>query len=181
MLANCSAHRYAINKARMVRVTEYSRQALHELREATGIQYEGRQLGTLQLFRTQQQVDASARDIEVLQRYGVPCELLDRAGIVALEPALADAPVPLVGALRRRWTRPAIATCSPPGWPRWRRTPAWSSATAPASKPSRATGRRSPACASTARWKPPTATCLRWAASRRRCSPRSASDCRYIR
>ena len=100
MLANCSAHRYEVNKSRMVRVTEYSRQALHDLREATGIEYEGRQLGTLQLFRTQQQVDASARDIEVLQRYGVPCVLLDRAGIVALEPALANAPVPLVGALR---------------------------------------------------------------------------------
>ena len=100
MLANCSAHRYEVNKSRMVRVTEYSRQALHALREATGIQYEGRQLGTLQLFRTRKQLDASARDIEVLQRYGVPCELLDRAGIVALEPALADAPAPLVGALR---------------------------------------------------------------------------------
>ncbi|WP_295862966.1 D-amino acid dehydrogenase [uncultured Xanthomonas sp.] len=100
MLCNCTAERYAINKARMVRLSEYSRDCLDQLRAETGIVYEGRQLGTTQLFRTQQQLDGAAKDIEVLREYGVPYELLDRAGIARVEPALASAPATLVGALR---------------------------------------------------------------------------------
>ncbi|UYK80292.1 D-amino acid dehydrogenase [Xanthomonas sacchari] len=100
MLRNCTAERYAINKARMVRLSEYSRDCLDQLRAETGIAYEGRQLGTTQLFRTQQQLDGAAKDIEVLREYGVPYELLDRAGIARVEPALASAPASLVGALR---------------------------------------------------------------------------------
>ncbi|PPT82071.1 D-amino acid dehydrogenase [Xanthomonas theicola] len=100
MLRNCTAERYAVNKARMVRLSEYSRDCLDQLRADTGIEYEGRQLGTTQLFRTQAQLDGAAKDIEVLRAYGVPYELLDRAGIVRVEPALASAPATLVGALR---------------------------------------------------------------------------------
>jgi D-amino-acid dehydrogenase len=69
MLRNCTSARYAVNKARMVRVSDYSRDCINELRAATGIDYEGRQLGTTQLFRTQQQLDAAAQDIEVLRQY----------------------------------------------------------------------------------------------------------------
>ena len=100
MLRNCTQERYAINKARMVRMSEYSRDCLNELRADTGIAFEGRDLGTTQLFRTQQQLDASAQDIEVLAQYGVPYEVLDRAGIIAAEPALATVADTLVGALR---------------------------------------------------------------------------------
>ncbi|WP_313256317.1 D-amino acid dehydrogenase [Stenotrophomonas acidaminiphila] len=100
MLRNCTAGRYAINKARMVRMSDYSRDCINELRAATGIDYEGRQLGTTQLFRTQQQLDAAAQDIEVLRQYGVPYEVLDRQGIIRVEPALAGTADTLVGALR---------------------------------------------------------------------------------
>ncbi|HLV18490.1 MAG TPA: D-amino acid dehydrogenase [Pseudomonas sp.] len=100
MLRNCTASRYALNKERMVRLAEYSRDCLDELRAETGIAYEGRQLGTTQLFRTQAQLDAAAKDIEVLERSGVPYELLDRAGIARVEPALAAVAERLSGALR---------------------------------------------------------------------------------
>ncbi|WP_411849754.1 D-amino acid dehydrogenase [Stenotrophomonas sp. LGBM10] len=100
MLRNCTHERYAINKARMVRMSEYSRDCLNELRAQTGIAFEGRDLGTTQLFRTQQQLDASAQDIEILAQYDVPYEVLDRAGIIAHEPALAAVADTLVGALR---------------------------------------------------------------------------------
>lgn len=100
MLRNCTAERYAINKERMVRLSEYSRDCLDELRAETGIAYEGRQLGTTQIFRTQQQVDAAAKDIAVLERSGVPYELLDRDGIARAEPALAHVKDKLAGALR---------------------------------------------------------------------------------
>ena len=100
MLRNCTAARYALNKERMVRLAEYSRDCLDELRAETGLAYEGRQLGTTQLFRSQQQVDAAARDIAVLERSGVPYELLDRAGIARVEPALAAVAERLAGGLR---------------------------------------------------------------------------------
>ncbi|MFC3607979.1 D-amino acid dehydrogenase [Stutzerimonas tarimensis] len=100
MLRNCTAARYAVNKERMVRISEYSRDCLDELRVETGIAYEGRQLGTTQLFRTQAQLDAAAKDTAVLDRSGVPYQLLDRAGIAATEPALARVADKLSGALR---------------------------------------------------------------------------------
>lgn len=99
LLRNCTAARYAVNKERMVRLAEYSRDALDALRAETGIQYEGRQLGTTQLFRTARQLEAAARDMAVLDRSGVPYELLDRAGILRVEPALASVVDRLSGAL----------------------------------------------------------------------------------
>lgn len=100
MLANCTASRYETNKGRMVRLAEYSRDCLIELRAATGISYDQRTQGTLQLFRTQKQLDASAQDIAVLQQYGVPYEVLDPAGCIGVEPALAHVKGKFVGALR---------------------------------------------------------------------------------
>jgi D-amino-acid dehydrogenase len=100
MLRNCTAARYAINKGRMVPLAEYSRDRLKALRASTGIAYDERALGTLQLFRTQAQLDGTAKDIEVLQDTGVPYELLDRAGFVKVEPALALTQDKFVGALR---------------------------------------------------------------------------------
>jgi len=100
MLRNCTAERYAINKSRMVRLAEYSRDCLRDLRAETGIDYEQRTQGTLQVFRTQQQLDAAARDIDVLAKCGVPYELLDRDGCAMVEPALALVKNKLVGGLR---------------------------------------------------------------------------------
>jgi D-amino-acid dehydrogenase len=98
-LANCTAARYAINKARMVRLAEYSRDCLRALRAATGIAYDERMQGTLQLFRTQKQFDASAGDIAVLRKSGVAFELLDRDGCIRHEPALARVRGKFVGGL----------------------------------------------------------------------------------
>ena len=100
MLKNCSADRYAVNKERMMRVAEYSRTCLRQLRADTGIAYEHRSQGTLQLFRTQAQMDAVQRDVAVLKECGVPYELLDRDQLTTVEPALAQARERLTGGLR---------------------------------------------------------------------------------
>ena len=42
MLRNCTAARYELNKGRMVRLAEYSRDCLKELRAQTGIAYDER-------------------------------------------------------------------------------------------------------------------------------------------
>lgn len=100
MLRNCGAVRYAVNKERMLRLAQYSRECLDALRRETGLEYEGRQGGTLQVFRTQSQLDAAARDIEVLREAGVAFELLGREALATAEPALARVRDTLVGALR---------------------------------------------------------------------------------
>jgi D-amino-acid dehydrogenase len=100
MYRNCSADRYAVNKERMVRLAEYSRDCIRELRRDTGIAYEGRQQGTLQLFRTQAQFDGAAKDIEVLRDAGVAFEVLNREQLGNAEPALDRVRDKLVGGLR---------------------------------------------------------------------------------
>ncbi|KVO49553.1 D-amino acid dehydrogenase [Burkholderia stagnalis] len=100
MLRNCTAERYAVNKGRMVRLAEYSRDCIQALRADTGIGYEGRTGGTLQLFRTQQQLDGAAKDIAVLRDANVPFELLSPAELKNAEPALAAVSHKLTGGLR---------------------------------------------------------------------------------
>lgn len=100
MLANCTERAYALNKSRMVPIAEYSRDCLKALRAETGIAYDDRAMGTLQLFRTQKQLDGIGGDVAVLKQYGVPYEVLDRAGFVKVEPALALTQDKFVGALR---------------------------------------------------------------------------------
>ncbi|CAM2977762.1 D-amino-acid dehydrogenase [Paracoccus aminovorans] len=100
MLGNCTSAAYAVNKSRMVRVAEYSRDCLGALRAETGIHYDERTQGTLQVFRKQEQLDGAGKDIEVLKADGVPFEVLDRAGCIAAEPGLAGAADRIVGGLR---------------------------------------------------------------------------------
>jgi D-amino-acid dehydrogenase len=100
MLRNCTAERYATNKSRMVRLAEHSCDCLQALRTDTGIEYEGRARGTLQLFRTQRQLDGAAKDIAVLRQCGVPFELLDAEGCVRAEPALGLVREKVAGGLR---------------------------------------------------------------------------------
>jgi D-amino-acid dehydrogenase len=100
MLRNCTSRRYALNKSRMVPIAEYSRDCLRELRAETGIAYDHRSQGTLQLFRKQSQLDHIGGDINILKQYGVPFEVLDREGCIRAEPALARAPASFVGGLR---------------------------------------------------------------------------------
>ena len=99
MLRNCTTARYEVNKSRMVRLAEYSRDCLKALRAATAVAYDERMQGTLQLFRTQKQFDASAGDIAVLRGSGVAFELLDRDGCIRHEPALSRVREKFVGGL----------------------------------------------------------------------------------
>lgn len=100
MLMNCTASAYAVNKSRMVRLAEYSRDCLIDLRSETGISYDERRQGTLQLFRTEKQVAAAEKDIAVLKADGVAFEVLDADACVAAEPGLAGAKAKIAGGLR---------------------------------------------------------------------------------
>lgn len=99
MLRNCTSDRYALNKSRMLRLADYARIALAEVRAETNIDYDQRMQGTLQLFRTQAQLDASAKDVKALAADGIPFEVLDPAGCIRVEPALAHVREKIVGGL----------------------------------------------------------------------------------
>ena len=100
MLMNCTAEAYHVNKSRMVRLAEYSRDCLGQLRAETGITYDERMQGTLQLFRTQKQLDGIYKDTEVLREGGVPFEVLDQDGCIRAEPGLKATRDLFVGGLR---------------------------------------------------------------------------------
>lgn len=100
MLTNCNQASYQINKSRMLRVANYSRDCLIELRQHHDIDYEGRQQGTLQVFRSHAQIDAVAKDIKLLQESGTRYQELDVQACIQAEPALAHVKEKLVGGLR---------------------------------------------------------------------------------
>lgn len=100
MLRNCNEDSYRVNKSRMVRVSNYSRDVMPDLIAETGIEYDGRAQGTLQLFRTEKQLKGSKADQEILAEYDSPFEVLDQDGCIAAEPALAGVRDKFVGGLR---------------------------------------------------------------------------------
>lgn len=120
MLRNCDTSHYMENKGRMVRLAEYSRDCLKALRAETNIQYEGRQGGTLQLFRTEQQYENATRDIAVLEDAGVPYQLLESSRLAEVEPALAEVAHKLTGGSSCPMMKPETASCLPRIWRGWR-------------------------------------------------------------
>ncbi|MFY9179575.1 MAG: D-amino acid dehydrogenase [Venatoribacter sp.] len=99
LLLNCTPRRYDINKERMVRLAEYSRECIGQLRDEIGIQYEGRELGLTQLLRTPRQLKNVANDMAILDRFNVPYRLLKPSEIGEVEPALSSREHKLTGAL----------------------------------------------------------------------------------
>jgi D-amino-acid dehydrogenase len=99
LLANCTTYRYEQNKSRMLDLARYSRDCLEALRADTGIAYDQRMQGTLQMFRTQQQLDGAAADIAVLRKLGIAYQVLDRTGCLAVEPGLARVAEKIAGGL----------------------------------------------------------------------------------
>ncbi len=100
LLRNCTSARYALNKARMVRLADYSQVVQTALNEELGLEYDHRTQGTLQLFRTQKQLDGIYKDTEVLREGGVPFEVLDQDGCIRAEPGLKATRDLFVGGLR---------------------------------------------------------------------------------
>lgn len=100
MLANCNVSSYHKNKDRMLRLAEYSRESLNLFKHEHQIEFDHKELGTLQLFRTQAQLRAAQKDITLLEQNNIPYQLLDAQGCVAAEPGLQDVAHKLVGGLR---------------------------------------------------------------------------------
>ncbi|MGB1296747.1 MAG: D-amino acid dehydrogenase [Psychrobium sp.] len=99
LLRNCSHTNYQRNKSRMLMLANYSQQALIDLREQLPLAYQGRQQGTLQLLRTQHQIESLAKDIALLKASGIEHQLLDAKDCLAHEPALQHSRCNIAGGL----------------------------------------------------------------------------------
>lgn len=99
MLNNCQLNRYQINKARMLAIANHSRKCLIDLRQHHNIQYEGRQKGTLQVFRDPKQLIAIEKDMKLLEQSGTRFELLNIEQCIKQEPGLDPVKTKLVGGL----------------------------------------------------------------------------------
>lgn len=99
-LGECRLERFLINKSRMLRLAEYSRDQLRGLRNETGIRYDEASLGTLQVFRTARQLEAGTRDAALLAEHGIAHQLLERDQLSRYEPALAAVKEKFTGGLR---------------------------------------------------------------------------------
>lgn len=91
MWRQCSADDYNRNKSRLLQLALYSQDRMRALDEELGLAYEQRQLGTLQLFRSQKQWLQTQRDCNILDHYGIPYRSLSAKELSEAEPGLARA------------------------------------------------------------------------------------------
>ncbi len=98
-VGNCTAERFAHNKALMQRIAHYSKACLVSLRAETGIVYDQGTGGVLQVFRTSEELDGGCRAAKVLAEFGVAHRLVDAAEVVSIEPALVQSAVSFTGGL----------------------------------------------------------------------------------
>lgn len=99
MLMNCNLERYTINKNRMLRIANYSRDCLAELRNDYNLSYEGRQKGTLQVFRSEQQIEAIQKDLKLLSDSNIRFKQVDAKACLEIEPGLAEVKEKITGGL----------------------------------------------------------------------------------
>jgi len=84
----------------MLRLAEYSRLSLKQLNLDSGLDYDNKDKGTLQLFRTQKQVLAAQKDMAILDKFNMPYESLHVNGCIDAEPALARVKHKFIAGLR---------------------------------------------------------------------------------
>jgi D-amino-acid dehydrogenase len=87
-VGNCTAERFARNKARMQRIAHYSKACLVKLREETGIAYDHGTGGVLQIFRTEEELEGGRVAAKVLERFSIEHRLVNGNEVLAIEPAL---------------------------------------------------------------------------------------------
>ena len=96
---NCTAGRERVNAERMHRIAHYSLSSLAELREETAIQYHRLAKGILTFYRQGRELGPAQARAETFARLGSPYRVLDRAGCIAVEPALARSETKLAGGI----------------------------------------------------------------------------------
>ncbi|HWT71173.1 MAG TPA: FAD-dependent oxidoreductase, partial [Oxalicibacterium sp.] len=93
----CEENRYRCNHERTLRLSAYSRELMHLLRERHQLDYE-QNAGSLHLLRTEREMQLLQPVLHFLHEHGIAHRLLDAEMAYKIEPAL-DTNTPLAGAL----------------------------------------------------------------------------------
>ncbi len=97
-LLECFPKRTRRNIGEIVKLALYSRTALQELRDATGIEYDQLELGILHIYTQVEVFHAAVRAAKVMREHGLDRAVKTPEEAVAIEPALAPARKRIVGA-----------------------------------------------------------------------------------
>src|SRR5687767_5271596 len=97
-LFECQPGRTRANSLAMVKLSAYSRDALHALRAETGIEYDALERGILHFYTDPSVFERAAEMAPLMKSYGLEMEVRSAADAVAIEPALAPFAKRIAGA-----------------------------------------------------------------------------------
>lgn len=98
-LAQCTAERARVNTLRKHRLCLYSQQVLHETLVDAEIDYDRNTRGILYFYRSEERLAAGVEHMRILSDDGQETEVLDRDGVMKLEPSLAAAREKIAGGI----------------------------------------------------------------------------------
>lgn len=99
-MQQCTPDHFRVNKLRMQRVAHYSLRCLKGIAaEAPLTGFDFHDGGTLQIFRTDAELEIGRLSAKALDEFGVPWKLLGPQELAAVEPAMAHSTVAVAGAL----------------------------------------------------------------------------------
>jgi len=96
-LAQCTAHHARQNTASLVRLGLYSRSRLQMLRQQLSLDYDQLERGILHVFTSERELARVAVQNVTYEALGYERQLKTAAECIAIEPALQESAVPLVG------------------------------------------------------------------------------------
>lgn len=96
-LRECLPGRLTPNIRAMVRMAQYSRSTLRQMRQELGIQYNQLERGILNFYRDHAEFDASQVSADVMRDFGVDRRIVSADEVIAIEPALAPHRSSIVG------------------------------------------------------------------------------------
>lgn len=89
-LAQCTTKRSTRNTARKYALASYSQKILHETIQDTGVAFDRIDRGILYFYRDPAKFEAGIAHMNIMKRLGHRIDVLDRAAVLKLEPALAS-------------------------------------------------------------------------------------------
>ncbi len=98
-LAECTEAKARRNTLRKHQIAAYSQRVLHQTLAAEAIDYDRNDRGILYFYRDQASLDAGVDHMKILADDGQEIRVLDRRGLVKIEPALAGVAERLAGAI----------------------------------------------------------------------------------
>ena len=98
-LRECTTKRALVNTGIKLRLARYSQQQLDDLAFNERIDFSHVRSGLIYLHRTEEALAIGAEKMRVVEDYGLPMKVLDRAAVAALDPGLARASATFAGGI----------------------------------------------------------------------------------